>query len=46
MYPWISNFRKTNNSPAPAAGWKNGKKETVTTSLMEKSYGSNDMHKT
>ena len=22
MYPWISNFRKTNSSPAPAAGKK------------------------
>lgn len=22
MYPWISNFRKTNSSPAPTAGKK------------------------
>lgn len=38
MYPWISNFRKTNNSPAPAPGGKNGKKEIVITSLTERSY--------
>lgn len=35
MYPWISNFRKTNNSPAPAPGGKNGNKEIVIISLME-----------
>lgn len=38
MYPWISNFRRTNNSPTPAPGGKNGKKETIITSLTEKSY--------
>lgn len=38
MYPWISNFRKTNNSSVPAPGGKNGEKEIVITSLMERSY--------